>query len=149
MWDDRGKKVDRNRMDVDAYKVLEKQGHFKPKIAAPMWLIYVNGLLIGVVAATLVPSESMGPASDEIVTFAVTVFQFGIPAAVIAFIVLAPFTRNGDKRFHGQCMAINRCTACLYDLSAAPTEDDGCTVCPECGAAWRLSVTPGKTPTDA
>ena len=34
------------------------------------------------------------------------------------------------------------CAACAYDLSGAPVEDDGCTVCSECGAAWRLPICP-------
>ena len=28
------------------------------------------------------------------------------------------------------------CLACRYELSGIPRADDGCTVCPECGAAW-------------
>ncbi|MEM1422934.1 MAG: hypothetical protein AAGH64_02915 [Planctomycetota bacterium] len=32
----------------------------------------------------------------------------------------------------------NRCAACTYDLTATPPDVDGCTQCPECGAAWRL-----------
>ncbi len=33
---------------------------------------------------------------------------------------------------------IRRCASCGYDLSGLKAEEDGCTVCPECGAAWRL-----------
>lgn len=34
-----------------------------------------------------------------------------------------------------------RCPACVYNLAGCPVaEDDECTVCPECGAAWRLDV---------
>jgi hypothetical protein len=32
------------------------------------------------------------------------------------------------------------CYACGYDLADLHPEADGCTVCPECGAAWRLNV---------
>ena len=31
------------------------------------------------------------------------------------------------------------CLACTRDLTGVPPQDDGCTVCPECGAAWRLA----------
>jgi hypothetical protein len=31
------------------------------------------------------------------------------------------------------------CAACGYDLSSHEPERDGCTVCPECSAAWRLA----------
>lgn len=30
------------------------------------------------------------------------------------------------------------CPACGYDLTSQPVADDGCTVCPECAAAWRV-----------
>ncbi len=33
-----------------------------------------------------------------------------------------------------------RCATCAYSLRGLPREPDGCTVCPECGAAWRLAA---------
>lgn len=39
-------------------------------------------------------------------------------------------------------MALNRsvglCPTCDHDLASRPPEDDGCTLCPECGSAWRM-----------
>ncbi len=32
-----------------------------------------------------------------------------------------------------------RCAACEYDLRLLSKDPDGCTICPECGAAWRLA----------
>ncbi len=32
------------------------------------------------------------------------------------------------------------CLACMADLTGVGPEPDGCTVCPECGAAWRLAA---------
>ena len=32
------------------------------------------------------------------------------------------------------------CPACGYDLHDLKAEVDGCTVCPECGAAWRIEA---------
>lgn len=37
------------------------------------------------------------------------------------------------------------CAACGYDISNHEPEPDGCTVCPECAAAWRL-VSEGDGP---
>ena len=34
--------------------------------------------------------------------------------------------------------ATGRCQACDYDLTNLAPEADGCTVCPECSAAWSL-----------
>jgi hypothetical protein len=33
---------------------------------------------------------------------------------------------------------VGRCLACGYDLDGLALAADGCTVCPECGAAWKL-----------
>lgn len=38
-----------------------------------------------------------------------------------------------------ELLAGRRCAACAHSLLAAAVEADGCTVCPECGAAWRLA----------
>lgn len=37
------------------------------------------------------------------------------------------------------------CPVCTYNLRGLECEADGCTVCPECGAAWRL---PDELPSD-
>lgn len=36
----------------------------------------------------------------------------------------------------GTAVAEGYCGACGYDLESVPQADDGCLVCPECGAAW-------------
>ena len=41
----------------------------------------------------------------------------------------------------------NRCASCAYDLRNVPRDEDGLSVCPECGAAWRVTsgvVLPAK-----
>lgn len=35
-------------------------------------------------------------------------------------------------------VAVSRCASCGYNLKELPLADDGCTICPECGAAWML-----------
>lgn len=37
-----------------------------------------------------------------------------------------------------------RCPSCRYSLRGLTPEADGCTVCPECGAAWRMEETKGQ-----
>jgi hypothetical protein len=36
------------------------------------------------------------------------------------------------------------CASCAYNLNRLPPEPDGCVICPECGAAWRLSRPSGR-----
>lgn len=33
---------------------------------------------------------------------------------------------------------LGRCGSCSHPIASLPCEADGCTICPECGAAWRL-----------
>lgn len=41
-------------------------------------------------------------------------------------------------RYMRGMIPLRRCPVCTYNLSGLECEADGCTVCPECGAAWRL-----------
>lgn len=47
------------------------------------------------------------------------------------------------KRAVEACSRYAICPCCGYDLQTISAQKDGCRVCPECGAAWRI------TPTDA
>ena len=41
-------------------------------------------------------------------------------------------------RYMRGMISLRCCPECSYSLSGLECEADGCTVCPECGAAWRL-----------
>ncbi|MDQ7013006.1 MAG: hypothetical protein Q9O74_03815 [Planctomycetota bacterium] len=36
------------------------------------------------------------------------------------------------------------CPSCGYELTGVPKASDGCTLCPECGAAWKLGTSPAS-----
>ena len=38
------------------------------------------------------------------------------------------------------------CPSCRYSLRRLPPEKDGCWVCPECGAAWKMPEHKAATP---
>ena len=45
------------------------------------------------------------------------------------------------KRIRRVMLKYRRCPHCGYDIHGLPTDpEDGATVCPECGCAWRLEV---------
>lgn len=46
-------------------------------------------------------------------------------------------------RWKYQYLSIGHCPACQYDLAGLDAEGDGCTICPECNAAWRLEASGG------
>jgi hypothetical protein len=49
------------------------------------------------------------------------------------------YTGGSPTVFRDAMLRSGRCPACAYSLEGAdPDPADGCTVCAECGAAWRL-----------
>lgn len=40
----------------------------------------------------------------------------------------------------GRRLGQKQCASCEYELADLPVAQDGCTVCPECSAAWRLDI---------
>ena len=49
--------------------------------------------------------------------------------------------RRRRDRLAEQLARCDDCVACAYPLNGLAPEPDGCTVCPECGAAWRSGGT--------
>lgn len=64
------------------------------------------------------------------------------PAILVAFVVHRVLNRAWNKRYTKQYEAKlkdnSMCPSCVHDLSGLTPDVDGCTVCPECGAAWKL-----------
>ena len=66
-------------------------------------------------------------------------------------LVSVPLTIISMRLFRVSCMrwqcawivANGRCGSCGYDLAKLPVAVDSCTICPECGAAWKLHRCPG------
>ncbi len=62
---------------------------------------------------------------------------FVIYGGIIGRVYSRTMWRNPE---HGQAAILRAglCPACVYQIGDIPAESDGCTVCPECGAAWRM-----------
>jgi hypothetical protein len=68
---------------------------------------------------------------------------FSVP---VLFVALT--TPISERFLRGISKRSARCPACAFSLQAAHAGKDGCTVCPECGAAWRLpDADRGERPT--
>jgi hypothetical protein len=68
----------------------------------------------------------------------------GLGVATCWLVALLFGRSHGDGRIAQRLSAIRLCL-CGYDIDGLGTEPDGCVVCPECGAAWRLPGEAGKT----
>jgi hypothetical protein len=61
----------------------------------------------------------------------------GLSGLVAIVMVIARLSRPESARQAGRSV----CPICIYPLASIPVEADGCSVCPECGAAWRVNAT--------
>lgn len=68
---------------------------------------------------------------------ALAAIAFGVGFTWCGWNLLTQF--HGSPRKVGRVLlAHRRCVQCAYDLAGCKPDPDGCTVCPECGSAWRL-----------
>lgn len=66
------------------------------------------------------------------------------PVIIVTFVGTATIVAwwranwSDGRTAKSSCLAACICPSCGYQLTEIPRQADGCTVCPECGAAWRL-----------
>jgi len=113
---------------IEAARAWHTDHHF------PWWEIRL--FLLGLAAAVIVlflPHINLAPLAP--------VWDWVCAAIAIGMVIaLSPILTGALLRHtSGGVLAAGRCPCCYYHLSLLPSEDDGCTVCPGCGAAWRLA----------
>jgi hypothetical protein len=69
---------------------------------------------------------------------AVFLFVFLPPVIALGYIWRQQMDAALEKLETARAKLPPVCPSCRYHLAGLPTEPDGCTVCPECGAAWRF-----------
>lgn len=79
-------------------------------------------------------SGSMRMANTVWPWFPVAMLTWVVMFMIIHFRVFKPWLKHYQ-------LAIGRCRACDYTLTDLVPDPDGCTTCPECGAAWRQPPT--------
>lgn len=62
-----------------------------------------------------------------------------VGAMIATAVFLLPISRAAACRLRRTLLAAGRCASCGYPLERIEDATDGCRVCPECGAAWRLA----------
>jgi hypothetical protein len=111
-------------------------------VLVPLWALYVRFLMPQFIpslasGAALAPGRGpslgwgIGMTVGWMVTVGFTTTLASIPMARWYWnpVIVEAVVREGH------------CGACGYPLPTAAAEHDGCTVCPECGAAWRVPPT--------
>lgn len=149
MRDDRGK---RYRLSRDAKKMLADSDSVVGQKAIKLmpWPFRMFMRLYGMIMAVLVLAVVASCGGMFYIRADVVSDIPGILLFVLvwSFIVLAsigilfPLLLNYPNLWNRRAARIVRvCFACCYKLDGIQPESDGCTVCPECGAAWKLSET--------
>jgi hypothetical protein len=105
-------------------------------IGASQWL---GGMLLMTRIQDYFRFSGSGPAVGT--QLLVPIFWFGIFLVISVILPLTIVMISGlrilDPRYRAMIAANGHCAACGYEIMDLPPEPDGCTVCPECGAAWR------------
>ncbi len=99
-------------------------------------LVVFAGLVLGIVASTALTmlSSSPEPWWIRVGLGVLMVFLGGALGALLAGPLSAHETRHVVRVYLSERI----CPSCAYPLAGVRLEPDGCTVCPECGTAWRL-----------
>ena len=129
--DDRGRAVELRLLDQDSRRGADRlervnRAGIRHLATGEARVAYAVGLVVGIVIVVL-PVSWM------------------VKAPVIAVLIVSLFrlyphwqarARFAERRQHAERSA--RCPACWYSLAGVASVDDGCVICPECGAAWRV-----------
>ncbi len=94
---------------------------------------------LSVVAAAVLGAANFGPVVIALILFS--------PVAATWITLLAMSLVSAGEWFGAESNLIKAamlrecsCPSCDYDLSGVEPAPDGCTVCPECSAAWRMDA---------
>lgn len=63
-----------------------------------------------------------------------------VAGGILVYLAAWSVTRHAVRKgVIAGARAVERCACCAYVLSEIEAADEGCAVCPECGAAWRVA----------
>ncbi|GJM18987.1 MAG: hypothetical protein DHS20C14_12000 [Phycisphaeraceae bacterium] len=139
--DDRGTRVRVLSVDqVDG--VLRRSGSFGSvnRYVRLGWRVFAERYVVsilapmGVFVALIVLMLIMEWWRSSLVPWAV----FGLSGLFFVVFAMVP-----TRSLRGVTRRLGVCWSCGYDLKGLPAAADGCVVCPECGAAWRVRSADG------
>ncbi|GMV25130.1 MAG: hypothetical protein AMXMBFR58_11610 [Phycisphaerae bacterium] len=91
----------------------------------------------GVVAAVVLAAANLGPIVIALVLFS-PIAATWIMLVATSLVSASEWFGRESVRVRAAMLMEGRCPSCDYDLSGVEPSADGCTVCPECSAAWAM-----------
>ena len=107
---------------------------------AGLWYVLFGVVAVLAIAAlfTLRTPSSGGPSMSSML---ISQCIAGAAAAIVTAVVIwAVGSRTFARAAASHCLRERICPSCGYRLDGLTPESDGCTVCPECAAAWRVGT---------
>ena len=97
------------------------------------WILALTAVILTILALTAVH----GPQVIAITMFSPVSSSIIVLVSLTAVAVVSSY-RDRAHHVTSRMIQAQRCPACAYPLTDIDPEADGCTPCPECGAAWKL-----------
>lgn len=99
-------------------------------------LVVGLGLAVGITASSVVTQAfaSQAPWAVRVCVGALMVAAGGLLGLALA----GPLSGRETRHVISVYLAERLCPSCAYSLAGISAAADACTVCPECGTAWRL-----------
>lgn len=95
--------------------------------------VFLPALIVPLVTGTILGSPP-GLTPSRITLAMLSGAAVGLPGPLAMAFLARRFFASEIARF---IVGAGACASCDYPLAGVPEDDDGCTVCPECRAAWR------------
>ncbi len=132
--DDRGRSVEWRdpRHHASELGVKERTYVSGRVFGIPVWVAYV-AVAVSCLYQLILMMQLSGSAIIMRLGFSL-VFAAAAWWLILPHVRRRLWIRNWKRRF----MELGRCPTCQYSIASLEPESDGCTVCPECGGAWRL-----------
>lgn len=130
--DDRGRPV-----RLFSPRTTDAEDEFAADLARRVeFLRHTQGFWVAVLAALAMILAGIAIASG-LPPLAALIFAAGVPIAA-AILLMVYHGKRLARLLRLTLVSAGRCAQCAYSLADLEPESDGCCVCPECGAAWRL-----------
>ncbi len=139
--DDAGRRVHINRMWWHRLRGEERKAAFESMNAQPwrarwtVWfLVFLMSSLLAALVALVLFLSALGALFVLGGIVLMPAMAFAAPFVAMELCRFEPYLRWIAERRISQ----GRCGACSYTIQDVSESVHGCTVCPECGAAWKL-----------
>ncbi len=96
---------------------------------------YLSIFVVAMLGSLVALAVKVGPLVLAVAMFSPVSSTLIVLVSITLVALLAAWSDRGDRLANDMVRA-GRCAGCAYSLEGLGPEPDGCTVCPECGAAW-------------